>query len=429
MNTRRIYQDNVYSTSCEAEITGIDLTQEHALLTFDATVFFPEGGGQSSDVGTVILLSGEKEEERAEEKGRVINIIHVFEEAGAVFHETDLPVPEDPDELPFWSGARVLLSIDWEHRFDNMQRHLGEHILSGAIHRLYGGINKGFHMGADFITIDIGFPEDAPGGYDRMTWEMAEAAEAEANRIIWQDLPVRVDYFPTRNEAAVMPLRKALAFDENISIVTVGDPAEAPADCVACCGTHPSSSGQVGILKIYKIEPNKGLSRIYFECGGRAYRQYRQDFNTLYDIETDLSAGRDDLAEKYRARAAHYREIGDELRTLRKYIAESEKDAILSSADELQIRRYKNLSVNDLMSIGKKAGKKVTGLILLVHDPTHTVLLFSDGSERFDCGTLVKNLTPSFGGRGGGKAGSARVSFKDKNSLRNFLEAVSSSFK
>lgn len=177
MNTRRIYQDHVYSTSCQAEITGIDLTRDHVRLTFDATVFFPEGGGQSSDVGTMTLLSGAPETggavtingaagkdgaatingaagkggaetiNGAAGKDKIISIIDVFEEGDAVCHETDLPVPEDPDELPFRPGARVLLSIDWAHRFDNMQRHLGEHILSGAIHRLYGGINKGFHMG------------------------------------------------------------------------------------------------------------------------------------------------------------------------------------------------------------------------------------------------------------------------------------------
>ena len=429
MNTRRIYQDNVYSTSCETVITGTGRTREHVLLTFDGTVFFPEGGGQSSDVGTVTLVSGA---ETGSETGghspgpagkdRTFRIIYVFEEAGTLFHETDLPVPDDPDELPFRTGARVLLSIDWEHRFDNMQRHLGEHILSGAIHRLFGGVNRGFHMGADCMTIDIGFPEGAPGGFDKITWEMAEAAEEEANRVIWQDLPVRVDYFPDRRRAESMPLRKPLDFEENISIVTVGDPSESPADCVACCGTHPSSSGQVGMLKIYKIEPNKGLSRIFFDCGGRAYRRYRQEFNTLYDIGTDLSAGTTDLAEKYRARAAHYKETGDELRVLRKHIADSEKDAILSSPDELQIRRYQDLTVNDLTAIVKKAGKKMTGIALLVHDPTRTVLLYSDGSRRFDCGALVKELAS--GGRGGGKAAGARVTFKDKDSLQDFLEAV-----
>ena len=117
-----------------------------------------------------------------------------------------------------------------------MQRHCGEHILSGVFYSLFGGVNRGFHMGHEYMTIDISLEED-PKKKD-ITWEDALAAQLEANKVIWSDAPVTVIRFDSRDKAEKMPLRKALAFDEDISIVCVGS-VENAADCVACCGTHP----------------------------------------------------------------------------------------------------------------------------------------------------------------------------------------------
>ena len=311
------------------------------------------------------------------------------------------------------------MSIDWAHRFDNMQRHCGEHILSGAFHRLYGGANQGFHMGEDYMTIDIAFPEDA--SYKRVTWEMALAAERDANRVIWEDVPVHIDYFDTRQQAEAYPLRKALAFEEDISVVTIGDP-EDPADCVACCGTHPSSSGQVGLIKIFKIEPNKGMSRIYFEAGTRAFAKYQQQFDTLYDIGVRLSAGTEDVLAKFEAYEQRAEQTHAALAGLRSRLLDEEANALAAQMAAGLIKYYDDFTVDDIFNLGKKLSGSITGAIALVCRPANTAVLLSDGEPH--CGKLVKENASTFGGKGGGNATSARAFFPDAESLAEFLSAV-----
>ena len=134
-------------------------------------------------------------------------------------------------------------------------------------YKLCGAVNRGFHMGDDYMTVDMRL-EDNPA-YETITWETALKAEEMTNNVIWSDLPIIVRHFDKREDAENLPLRKKLSIDEDITIVCVGDENN-PSDCVACCGTHPARSSQVGLLKIYKVEKNKDMFRIYFEAGKRA---------------------------------------------------------------------------------------------------------------------------------------------------------------
>lgn len=402
MKTDRKFQKDPYCKTTEGTVLSVNYDARGTKIVTDCTVFFPTGGGQSCDTGT---LTGSD--------GSVYSVTDVFEDGEAIVHVTDAP------EGAFSEGDPVTMTIDWAHRFDNMQRHCGEHILSGAFHRLYGGENHGFHMGEDYITIDIAFP---PGGHDKVTWAMAETAEAEANRVITEDLPVHVNYFSTREEAEQYPSRKPIAFAEDISIVTVGDPAD-PADCCPCCGTHPATTGQIGLLKIYKIESNKGMSRIYFECGARAFRKYQEQFNVLYDISGRFSAGYDELLAKYEAQQAHTEALRAELSSFRSKALAAESAHIASSPDH--VFYYDDFSVDDLFNLGKQLGPAITELIVLVHKPSNTAILLSDGSDPARrCGDLVKQNAPGFGGKGGGKPSSARAFFPDRDSLEAFLKVI-----
>ena len=404
MKTRKLFQQNVYLKSVTATVSSVNYDSDNTIVTLDQTVFFPEGGGQSGDCGTLT------------KNGTVFPVIDTQEgDTGEILHiisgRTENLCP----------GDTVETVLDWPHRFDNMQRHCGEHILSGAVYRLFGGANKGFHMGEDSITIDISFNGDSSSGaYEKMTWEMAEAAETEANRVIWQDLPVSVDRFDTREEAEKFPLRKTLAFDEDISIVTIGS-RDNPADCVACCGTHPARSGAVGLIKIYKIEPNKGMSRIYFEAGQRALTHYQNQFNTLYELGNRMSAGYDDLLRKYDAQTAKNQQLHDRLSAFRARILNAEQQRLDAEMHPGLISRYDDLTVDDLFNLGKKIGPVCQGVIALVHEPSHTAILLSNEKH---CGRLVKAIAPQFSGKGGGNDSSARAFFPDKEHLEAFLSAA-----
>ena len=393
-------------------------------VCFDQTVFFPEGGGQSSDTGKAWMADAPEHE---------YQVTDVQIKDGIVYHVlTGSGKAPEP-------GDRMTLKIDWKHRFDNMQRHLGEHILSGAFYRLYGLVNKGFHMGEDFITIDLAPDSDVQERmglfhYDHVTWEMAETAELDANRVIWNDSPVTRSHFDTREEAEKLPLRKHLTFDEDISVITVGDPSD-PDDCVNCCGTHPSSAGQVGLIKIYKIEPNKGMSRISLECGERAFRHYQSRHDALYDISCDLSAGFDDIRKKYSAFREKNSELHNRIYALTQRIVKNEAISIQSSDERTEIRRYDDLTVSDLLLLVKQLDRVASDkadqgedssfpeLIILVSSSENTAILTS---KTCDCGMLVKENAPAFSGRGGGKAHMARVMFDSYDDLNRFIDKITS---
>lgn len=457
MKTLKLYENNAYLRSCEAVVTAV--RSEHmsapdgeqmCIVAFDQTVFFPEGGGQSPDTGKAVLG---RENSAAfdvadvqEEDGTVWHVLRPAERSGATVstrdpgcHGTGKKAAEDGSVtcggFTIHVGDSITLTIDWDHRFDNMQRHLGEHILSGAFYRLFGAVNKGFHMGEDYITIDLSFDHDAQEKmglyhFDRVTWEMAEQAELEANRVIWLDAPVTRSHFDTRAEAEKLPLRKALAFDEDISVITVGD-LESPFDCVACCGTHPSSAGQVGMIKIYKIEPNKGMSRICLECGRRAFRHYQNRLDDMYDISCELSAGYDDLTEKFAVSQQKTQGLHDRLYSMTQNIARSEAGSIMTCGKSFESRYYDDLSSNDLILIVKqmdrleKAGAdgdfSRPALTILVSSGENTAILVS---QTLDCGKLVKENAPAFSGKGGGKPQMARAMFGSADDLGNFIKAL-----
>ena len=399
MNTRRLFKEDVYLRQANGQVTNIINEDGKVLVTLDQTIFFPTGGGQSCDKGT---LAG-------------LDVIDVYETPDEIFHQ----IHGDAAEINrLHIGDVVELRLDWAHRFDNMQRHCGEHILSGKFYELYGGVNRGFHMGEDYMTIDISLEDDP--AYDKITWEMAKEAELATNQVIWENLPVITRHFEDRSEAENLPLRKKLAFDEDITIVCVGA-IENPADCVACCGTHPSTSGQVGLVKLYKVESNKGMFRIYFEAGQRAFRQYQARFDVMTTLENKLSAGFDDLLDKYQAQQDKTKGVRDELYHLKKWVIGKEIEDIKANMTQAFVRKYDKLSINDILDIGKELKGLIPTVAFLVHEPSNTVLIFTD---KHDAGKLVKENASIYGGKGGGNKNSARAIFAKAEYVDTFIDLI-----
>ena len=399
MKTRRLFRENVYLQEATAQITNMIKEPTRTIITLDQTLFFPTGGGQSCDKGT---LAG-------------FDVVDVTEDNDKIYHVLSGDLTEI-DKLQI--GDEVDLKLDWTHRFDNMQRHCGEHILSGKFYELYGGVNRGFHMGDDYMTIDISLEDDP--AYDKITWEMAKAAELATNQAIWANLPVITRHFDDRKEAENLPLRKKLAFDEDITIVCVGA-IENPADCVACCGTHPATSGQVGMVKLYKVEANKGMFRIYFEAGQRAFTQYQERFDVMTTLENKLSAGFADLMDKYQAQQDKNKGVRDELYHLKKWVVAKEIEDIKAQMCPAFVRKYDKLSINDLLDIGKELKGLIPTVAFLVHEPTNTVLIFTD---KHDAGKLVKENADIYGGKGGGNKNSARAIFSKTEYVDTFIDLI-----
>ena len=416
MRTQRLFKEDVYMKEAEAVITSLSEAKGgHTAVTLDKTIFFPTGGGQSCDKGTIagFKVLDVYEDEKADD------IIHVLDCSPAEFEYAVSPADKP-----------LKLSLDWEHRFDNMQRHCGEHILSGMFFREYGGVNRGFHMGDQYMTIDISL-ETMPA-FTTITWEMAKHAEECANEAIWQNQPVITRHFDTKKEAENLPLRKALALEKDITIVCVGS-VENPADCVACCGTHPSSAGQVGLIKIFKVESNKGMFRIYFEAGKRAFLKYQNELDTLTTLANSLSAGTDDVLSKYHAQVEKNKESRNQLHFLKKEVIARETADIAaeiaaasasgpSASGSALVRRYHILSLDDLTVLAREVSPFAKKIAFLVHEPSCTVFLVSDGSV--DCGKLVKDNAQIYGGKGGGNKTTARAIFTKDEYVDTFIDLI-----
>ena len=401
MKTKRLFKEDVYMKEAEAVITSLSETNDGKVaLTLDRTIFFPTGGGQSCDRGTIA--------------GFKVTDVYEDEAADDIIHIVDAS-PAD-----FETGTAVYLILDWEHRFDNMQRHCGEHILIGMFFREYGGVNRGFHMGDQYMTIDISL--EARPEFTSITWDMAKHAEECANEAIWQNQPVITRHFDTKKEAQNLPLRKALALEKDITIVCVGS-VENPSDCVACCGTHPAAAGQVGLIKIFKVEPNKGMFRIYFEAGKRAFLKYQQELDTLTALSNSLSAGTDDVLSKYHAQIEKNKEARNQLHFLKKEVIARETADIAAALEKGEnIRRYHILSLDDLNVLAREVSPHIRKIAFLVHEPSYTVFLVSDGSV--DCGRMVKENAQIYGGKGGGNKTTARAIFTKDEYVNTFIDLI-----
>ena len=400
MNTIKLYNDNVYLSECTATVT--DVTEKGVIL--DRTIFFPEGGGQSSDIGTLINSSDET----------TYPVTHASESGDAIIHEIS--------NHNLQVGDKVICRINWPHRFDNMQRHCGEHLLSGAMYKLFGGVNRGFHMGEHFMTADINLEKDP--SFTEVTWEMAMEAEEMVNSHIWQNLPVKAEEFSTGEEAAKMPLRKELAVDEDVRVVTIGND-DVIADCVACCGTHPTSTAQIGLLKIYKVEKNKGMFRIYFEAGKRAMEDYRAKHDILTALSNRYSTGIDELTDKIEKQEKRHEETKNTLNKLRNVLISQKTEEIkkeLSAGVPFISRFYDEFTPEDIMKIGKHILQDINGLVVAGDLNTNTLILFSDGTN--DCGKLVKDNAGVYNGKGGGRKDNARALFPDYDSMMLFTDAL-----
>ena len=440
MMTTKLYQIDTYLKEWDARILAAKPSADgDCLIQLDQTAFFPEGGGQGADHGQLRLIGSDSE--------AVFSVIDVQEDGDLIWHTVCLPYPADGSSEPtgelctiLSEGCKVHCILDWDRRFEHMQRHCGEHILSGAFYRLFGGANHGFHMGQDYMTIDIALEDQSP-----VTLEMAHQAEMLANQAIWDDLPVSVSYFDTREKAEQLPLRKALAFDEAISIVTIGKLSETsdtePADCVACCGTHPSTTGQVGLIKIYKVEKYKDMTRIYCDAGRKALTDYQRKHEILTNEANRYSASVEEFPEKLRIQEEKMNAVRNELYHLKKAYIEAEKeklDAVLGDIDQsgsktpVILYPLLHLSMDDAFTMAKsymgniRAGK--THPLLLLYVPAQTsCVLVSDGTVH--CGKLVKEYASFYQGKGGGNDVSARAIFTSDEDARLFADLLSKHLK
>lgn len=243
--TERLYYKDAYLTEFDAAVTSCEADGKVYKAEFDRTAFYPEGGGQPCDLGEIFIAESTSSDVHAE-TGTVIRVLDVQEEDGHVVHTLDAPVA---------AGTQIHGKIDWERRFDHMQQHSGEHIVSGMICKAFNCDNVGFHMNEELVTIDYN---------TEITFNELLKIEKQANSYIWENHPVVITV-PSAEELKTIEYRSKKELEGDVRIVSFPG-----ADTCACCGLHVKLSGEIGIVKFTSVQKFKGGVRIELYCGGRA---------------------------------------------------------------------------------------------------------------------------------------------------------------
>ena len=380
METEKLYYQDPYQTTFSARVLTCEPSKGGCLVTLDRTAFYPEGGGQPADHG---VLGG-------------VTVTDVHEKDGVIFHTCDKVV-----EL----GSTVEGSIDWTRRFDHMQQHSGEHILSGLLCSLYACSNVGFHLGADTVTID----------YDReLTWEQVLEAERQANEAIWRDTPAEIT-FPAPDALAQLDYRSKKELTGQVRIVSFPG-----ADCCACCGTHVRRAGEVGLIKVLSCQKFREGVRLEILCGQRAYRYLSRIYEQDHAVARLLSVKPQDAfaaVERQNAEltAAKLRmtELEDRLFALRAQSLAGCGDVLLLEPP------MRPDGARKLADTAARAAGGLAAVFAGERDSYVYALVHAGGA---DISPLVKRLNSALSGRGGGRNGFAQGSVQaDRSAILDFF--------
>ena len=357
----RLYEANPFLTSFDAVVESCVQGKKGYDIILNQTAFYPEGGGQPYDTGTL----------------GSVRVLEVHSREGRVVHTCGGPLEV---------GAAVSGQIDWGRRFDLMQQHSGEHIVSGMAHAKWGCDNVGFHLGSDVVTIDLNV---------LLTPEQLQELEADVNRYLWEDHPIEIIY-PSQEELAEIDYRSKKELAGQVRIVTFPG-----ADCCACCGTHVRSSGQVGLIKLLSMEKFREGVRIQLVCGGRALRY----LNAVWEQNAHISHL---LSAKVLDTAPAVERLLEESAALKARCARMEDARFAQLAEEHRgegdvLLFEEGLSPDSLRRLCDAVLHTCGGRCACFSGTEAGSYKYAMGQAEGDLRALTKEMNQALNGRGGGK--------------------------
>lgn len=371
MMTEKLYYQDSHCFAFEAEITSVEPDAKKpgvVLVTLNRTAFFPEGGGQQADTGSIGSY----------------RVLDVHEKGGRILHTVSLPEGAEAPTV----GESYSCTLDAEQRLRRMQNHSGEHVFSGLVHRHYGFDNVGFHMGHAGMQIDFS---------GEISWEQLLMLEQEANEVVRADLPV-ITSFPEEEALKAMEYRSKLELTENVRIVEIPG-----VDRCACCAPHVAHTGEIGLVKVLSAERHKGGVRLELICGMPALEEANAMQKSVTEISNLLSVKRGEVStavEKLLGErdSARFRLAGleKELLLLRaEAIAATDGDILLFLEDGYSDNARREM-VNTLMT-------KCGGIAAVFSGSEETGYKYLMGSLHEDLRQKAKAINAGIGGRGGGR--------------------------
>ena len=366
--TEKLYEQDAFLVKFEANVLSCVKSKKGFDVILDRTAFYPKGGGQPYDTGRLELPGGRDK----------VKVLEVHNREGEIVHTCNHPLE---------AGTAVTGVIDWDRRFDLMQQHSGEHIVSGLAHYLWGCENVGFHMGAEVVTIDFDRP---------LTEEQFAQLERTANWHIWEiNLPVEITY-PSPQELEQIHYRSKKELTGQVRIVTFPG-----ADCCACCGTHVRYPAQVGLVKPLTMQKLREGVRIELVCGGRAFRYLDRALGQNIQVSRLLSA-------KVFETGAAVERLLRENESLKSRLMALEESRFAALAEQYRqagdvLLFEDGLSPDGLRRLCGAVLHTCGGRCSCFSGDDSSGYKYAAGQLNGDLRGLVKELNQSLNGRGGGK--------------------------
>ena len=361
--TEKLYDKDSYLKEFQATVVSCEQKNETTWrITLDKTVFFPEGGGQTGDSGWL----------------NDVKVTDTREKNGVIYHETKAPLEV---------GTKVAGKIDFAIRFDKMQQHTGEHILSGIVCSTYNYNNVGFHLSSEITTLDFD---------GELSEEQVRELEIRVNQAIHENIPVQVK-FPTKAELAEMDYRSKIEIEGQVRIVEIPG-----IDRCACCAPHVKTTAEVGLLKIQSCDRHRGGCRLTIVCGMRALKDYQQKQESVGKVSAALSAKPEKIGEAVEHLQEQQAKLREQLNHIQAMYLQEKLDKIHvedqcvcifeEALDSIAMRNFVNGAMERCDGIcGAFIGNDEKGY--------HYIL----GSKELDVREISKQLNAKFNGKGGGK--------------------------
>lgn len=363
--TVRLYDQDAYATKFEAEVLACEEVEKKEKKVYqvwlDQTLFFPEEGGQSSDMGTI---DG-------------IKVLDVQIKDEVITHTLAAPLAV---------GTMVKGVVDWKHRFYNMQQHSGEHIFSGIVHNRFGYDNVGFHLSDSIVTMDFN---------GVITAEDIEEIETEVNQAIIENIPVEVSY-PTKEELKVLEYRSKIEIEGQVRIVTIPG-----YDVCACCAPHVRRTGEIGMLKVMNVQSYKGGVRISILCGFRALEAFRQKADIITELMEQFSTNQEALVENVTKLKNTNQTMKNQLASAKQELMEY-KVAAIPEDSENAILFESDLDTPVVRNVVNGLVEQFTGICAVFVGNDESGYQFIVGSKSKDCRAIAAALREKLSARGGG---------------------------
>lgn len=387
VKTKRLFFDDPYQIKFESKVLERRQHENQPVLVLEQTCFYPESGGQPSDKGEI----------------NGAQVIEVIEVGNEILHILDKEVP----------GDVVSGSIDWKTRFDYMQQHAGQHVLSGCFYTLLQGETRSFHLGAEYSTLEINI--------QKITETDQERVEKLANNIVLQNKDIST-CFVSQDKIAEVPLRRPPKKEGTIRVVEVSG-----FDYSACGGTHPRKTGEIGLIKILKWERIRNNLRFEFVCGGRALRDYTLKNRTLLQAAAKLSVGESEVITALEKLLGDLKNQRKQNRKLREQVTAGEAREMVQKAEGFMIRNiFSEKLPGDIRFLASNIIKS-PGFVVLFglesRERVHVVLARSDDMD-LDMRELIPVMIPLINGKGGGRPSLVELAGDNKTRLEEALDAA-----